>query len=119
MAEDLQCKHKVPVAGTDMMHWCGNRAGVELVPDLGPRCPHHTPPAKADLHPQRTRAIIAAGKLTLDRDERRDLARMLVGHSGSWRTIEEPDARRVADALEAFLVIQALLLMRRQARGDA
>lgn len=70
--------------------------------------------ATETLHPQRTRAIIAAGKLTLTQLERRDLAELLTGHTGTWSTISEDDARRIADALDAFLAIQALLLLRRQ-----
>lgn len=62
---------------------------------------------------QRTRAIIAAERLTLDRHERQELAEFLTGHEGSWATISEDDARRVADACDAFLAVQALLIMRR------
>lgn len=64
------------------------------------------------IHGQRTRAIINADKLTLDREERHDLARLLVGHEGSWRTLDEDDARRIADALDGYLAVQALLMMR-------
>lgn len=81
------------------------------------RCGHMVPccPGTCDLspHAQRTRAIIAAENLTLTRLERQDLAEFLTGHAGSWSTISEDDARRVADALDAFHAVQALLLMRR------
>lgn len=84
------------------------------------RCGHLVPccPGRCDLNPrgQRTRAIIAAEKLTLSRSERHDLAELLVGHAGSWHTLSEPDARRVADALEAFLAVQALLMLRARGR---
>lgn len=84
------------------------------------RCGHLVPccPGTCDLNPrgQRTRAIIAAEKLTLSRAERHDLAELLVGHAGSWHTLSEPDARRVADALDAFLAVQALLMLRAQGR---
>ena len=75
-------------------------------------------PGTCDLNPrgQRTRAIIAAEKLTLSRAERHDLAELLTGHEGSWARISEDDARRVADALDAFLAVQALLLLRRPGR---
>lgn len=63
---------------------------------------------------QRTRAIIAAEQLTLSRQERREFAEFLVGHTGSWRTLSEDDARRIADALSAYLAVQALLMMRRR-----
>ena len=68
-------------------------------------------------HGQRTRAIISAEKLTLDRDERHELAELLTGHEGSWRTISEDDARRVADVCDGFLYVQHLLLQRRRRRG--
>ena len=67
-------------------------------------------------HGQRTRAIIAAERLTLDREERHELAAMLVGHEGTWATIAEDDARRIAEACDAFLIVQALLLQRRRRR---
>lgn len=93
---------------------CCSNCG-ELVVDH--KCGHLVPccPGRCDLpaHAQRTRAIIAAERLTLDQRERRELAEFLTGHGGSWATISEPDARRVADALDAFLAVQALLLMRR------
>jgi hypothetical protein len=63
---------------------------------------------------QRARAIIAAERLTLDRLERHELAEFLVGHEGSWSTLSEDDARRIADALDAFVAVQWLLLQRRQ-----
>ena len=66
------------------------------------------------IHGQRTRAIINADKLTLDRQERHDLAELLTGHEGSWRTLDEDDARRIADALDGYLAVQALLLMRQR-----
>jgi hypothetical protein len=63
---------------------------------------------------QRTRAIIAAERLTLDRAERHELAEFLVGHEGSWRSLAEDDARRIADAIDAFIGIQWLLEQRRE-----
>lgn len=90
----------------------------ELVADH--RCGHLVPccPGTCDLspHAQRTRAIVAAEKLTLTRLERQELAEFLTGHEGSWARISEDDARRVADALDAFLAVQALLLLRRRPR---
>lgn len=62
--------------------------------------------------PQRRRAITAAIKLTLTRDERHDLAEYLTGHEGSWSTISEEDAQRVGDALFAFLAVQWLVQQR-------
>lgn len=85
------------------------------------RCGHTIPccPGTCTLgpHAHRTRAIIAAQRLSLDRRERQDLAEFLTGHTGSWSTITEDDARRVADAIEAFLAVQALLLLRRDPKA--
>lgn len=64
--------------------------------------------------PQRIRALTLARKMTLTDDERRELAAVLTGHEGSWRTISEEDARRVADALHAFAYVQHLLNERRR-----
>lgn len=115
-----QCQHKVPVPGTRQFRWCGVTDNVADVPGVGPRCPQHTAPKRARSEtPQRVRAIISAQKLTLDDDERHELAAMLVGHEGSWSRISEKDAARVADALEGFLIIQALLKLRRDARGGS
>ena len=69
---------------------------------------------RPEEHPQRLRAILLAQRLTLDRAERHDLATMLVGHEGSWRTLSEDDARRIADALYAFAAVQHLLNERRR-----
>lgn len=111
-----RCRFKVPIPGTDMFQWCGNAAERT---EQGPRCPQHTAPAhEPKPHGQRTRAIINAQRLSLDRQERHDLAQMLVHHHGSWATLSEPDARRIADALDAFLIVQALILLRSKgARG--
>lgn len=65
-------------------------------------------------HPQRIRALTLARKMTLSDSERQDLAEVLTGHQGSWRTISEEDARRVADALHAFAYVQHLLNERRK-----
>lgn len=111
MPDRLTCRHKVPVSGTRMMRLCGN--GAEDTP-IGPRCPHHAPDLPRTDHPQRTRAIISAKKLTLTRPERHELAEMLCGYSGTWSTIDEDCARRIADALEGFLIVQALLLRRQR-----
>ena len=67
--------------------------------------------------PQRTRAVLAAQKLSLTQQERRELAGMLVDHHGTWANLSEDDARRIADALQAFLVVQALLLLRHSTRA--
>lgn len=118
---DPVCRHKVPVEGhPNQLRWCGNQQGVEEIPDLGPRCPHHSPPRR-EKHPHghRIRAVIEADKLTLTRDERHELAAYLVGHEGSWSTLPEDKASRIADALKGFLVIQALFLIRRQNRGGS
>lgn len=74
-------------------------------------------PDRASNRPQRTRAAIAADRLSLTAEERHDLAGLLVDHHGSWRHLHEQDARRVADALDAFLVVQALLMLRRTRPG--
>jgi hypothetical protein len=55
-----------------------------------------------------------ARKMTLTADERQELAAVLTGHEGSWRSISEDDARRVADALAAFAYVQHLLNERRR-----
>jgi len=95
-----------------MLKWCGRPAADT---EVGPRCGQHSPPPTGGHpHGQRIRAIINSDKLTLSREERHDLARMLVNHSGSWKTLGEPEARRIADALDSFLIIQALLLLRSQ-----
>lgn len=62
--------------------------------------------------PQLRRALTACIKLTLTRDERHSLAEYLTGHEGSWSTISEEDARRVADAAFAFMAVQWLVQMR-------
>jgi hypothetical protein len=113
MATDLKCQHKTPrqVEGRDLFEYCGATTGVELT-EVGPRCPQHAPPLRHP-HGQRIRAITAAKALTLDRRERHELAEMLVGHRGSWKNLNEKDAKRIADACDAFLAIQALLMMRR------
>lgn len=66
----------------------------------------------SDDRPQRRRAITAAIALTLTRDERHDLAEYLTGHEGSWSTISEEDAQRVADAMFAYRAVQWLVQMR-------
>lgn len=104
------CTFRVPVPGTDLMRYCGGRPFE--VTENGPRCYHHSPPKAPHPNPQRTRAIIEAQKLSLTQQERRELAEMLVGHAGSWKSISEDDARRVADALKAYQIVQALILLR-------
>lgn len=118
---DLVCKYKVLIVGhPNQRGWCGVTDDVEMVPDVGPRCYHHRAPGKTPHpHGMRIRAIMEADKLTLTRDERHQLAEYLVGHTGSWSRISEDDAKRVGDALHGFLVIQALLLIRRQNRGGS
>lgn len=106
----LICKQRVPIPGSDLMRWCGADAIEET--ENGPRCYHHAPPKPKHPNPQRTRAIIEAQKLSLTQQERRELAEMLVGHAGSWKSISEDDARRVADALKAYQIVQALILLR-------
>lgn len=65
-----------------------------------------------DLTPQRTRAILLADRLTLTTQERHELAELVVDHVGSWSRLNEPKARRLADAMDCFLSIQYLLAMR-------
>ena len=107
----MVCKHKIPVPGSQMLKWCGKAAQDTAV---GPRCAQHSPPAGTAKNGQRTRAIMCAQKLLLDQQDRHDLAKQLVGHSGSWSTLSEDDARQLAMAIDAFLVIQTLLLMKRR-----
>lgn len=106
----LICKHRVPVPHTNLFENCGADA---FDTPLGPRCHRHEPPKAPHPNPQRTRAIIECQKLSLDQQERHELAHMLVGHEGSWSTLSEDDARRIADAAQAYLVVQALVLLRR------
>lgn len=73
-------------------------------------------PARPSATPQRTRAILAARRLSLSDVERREVAAHVVGHSGSWSTLSEDDGRRLADAFETFHVIQAQLLLRGRRR---
>jgi hypothetical protein len=47
-------------------------------------------------HPERARAITLADKLTLTRKERHELAEWMLDHTGSWATLKEPDAKRIA-----------------------
>lgn len=82
------------------------RPAVEVT-DVGPRCLKHA-------HAQRTRAVILANRMTLDRDERHDFAEFLVGHHGSWTTLGEQNARRIADALEGYVAVQHILNQRRK-----
>jgi hypothetical protein len=65
-------------------------------------------------HPERGRAIFLAKKLTLSDSERRELAEWMVEHTGSWSTLKEEDAKRIADALNCFIGIQYLLARRNQ-----
>jgi hypothetical protein len=58
---------------------------------------------------QLRRALTISVKLTLTRAERHDLAEYLTGHEGSWTTISEDDAKRVADALFAWWAVQWLI----------
>lgn len=111
--KSLICHHKVPISGTNMLRWCGNAAQET---EVGPRCLHHSPPPTKPPHPhgQRIRAVILADALTLSREERHEFAEMLVKHKGSWSSLSESDARRIADALEGFPIVQALLFMRTQ-----
>jgi hypothetical protein len=53
-----------------------------------------------------------ADLLTLSDRERHELAEWVVDHPGSWSKLNEPKARRLADAMDCFLGIQALLGMR-------
>lgn len=62
--------------------------------------------------PQLRRALTACIKLTLTRDERHSLAEYLTGHEGSWSSISEEDAQRVADAAFAYMAVQWLVQMR-------
>jgi hypothetical protein len=59
-----------------------------------------------------------AGKLGLTRDDRLCLGEYLVGHEGSWASMSEDDAQRVADALRAFPAVQWLYADRRRIAGD-
>lgn len=60
------------------------------------------------IGPQVRRALVWSTKLGLDQDERHDLAELLTGHEGSWSTLSEEDAKRVADALQAYNAVQWL-----------
>lgn len=67
-------------------------------------------------HSQRARAILEAKRLTLTRAERHELADWLIDFRGSWSTLPEVGARRLADAMSAFIGIQHLLAQRRVRR---
>ena len=60
------------------------------------------------LDPHIISALVEARKLHLDTEDRHDLAEYLVGHEGSWATLNPLDARRIADALRAFRAVQWL-----------
>lgn len=62
--------------------------------------------------PQLTRAIVAAKHLTLSRHERLELTELLFDRRCSWSELTEDDCQRVADALNCYLHVQALLAMR-------
>jgi hypothetical protein len=64
--------------------------------------------------PQVMRALVACRKLDLDQDERHELSEFITGHEGSWSTMSEDDARRIADALYVFREIQWLYHQRRR-----
>lgn len=75
-------------------------------------------PAVAADRPQRRRALTWCSKLKLTRDDRHALAEYITGHEGSWSTLSEPDAMRIADALRAFNAVQWLWADRRVISGD-
>lgn len=64
------------------------------------------------MNVQLRRALTAAVKLTLTREERHSFAEFLVGHEGSWSRMAEADLKRVADALFAYQAVQWLVQQR-------
>lgn len=70
------------------------------------------------MGPQLRRALTWASKLQLTRDDRLALAEYITGHEGSWRTMSEETAQRIADALQAFNAVQWLWADRRVITGD-
>lgn len=70
------------------------------------------------IDPQLRRALTWSSKLGLTRQDRHALAEYLTGHEGSWTTMTEADAMRVADALRAFTAVQWLWADRRVITGD-
>lgn len=70
------------------------------------------------MGPQLRRALTWASKLNLTRDDRHALGEYLVGHEGSWVTMTEENAMRIADALRAFPAVQWMWADRRAIAGD-
>lgn len=68
--------------------------------------------------PQFRRALTWCSKLKLTDDDRHALAAYLLDHEGSWRTLSEDGARRIADSLQAFNAVQWLYADRRAIAGD-
>jgi hypothetical protein len=62
----------------------------------------------------RRKAFTLAREIGLDRQDRIDLARMLLADDDidTWATISEEQERRLLDALEGFLLITHLLIER-------
>lgn len=74
--------------------------------------------ASSALGPELIRALVWARKLGLTDQDRHDLAAYLVGHEGSWESMSEEHAQRIADALRAFPAVQWLYADRRVIAGD-
>lgn len=70
------------------------------------------------IGPQLRRALTWASKLKLTREDRHALGEYLTGHEGSWKTMTEDDAMRIADALRCFNAVQWLWADRRELNGD-
>jgi hypothetical protein len=70
------------------------------------------------ISPQLRRALTWASKLKLTREDRHALGEYLTGHEGSWATMSDEDAMRIADALRAFNAVQWLYADRRALNGD-
>lgn len=64
---------------------------------------------RPSTRPQLARAIIEADRLTLTRRERREYAELVVEHTGTWSTLDEPVAQRLAQALTSFIPLQYLM----------
>lgn len=58
-------------------------------------------------HQRRLHALCT--RFGLDRQDRHDLALVIVGHEGSWRTLTEVDAERLCLVMVGYAYVQWLL----------
>jgi hypothetical protein len=59
--------------------------------------------------PHQRRLHLLCGRFGLDRQDRHDLALIIVGHEGSWRTLAEVDAERLCLVLVGYAYVNWLL----------